>query len=184
MAPLCCVAVIFCGSSKGGLCDNSEPVGVALLRNKDIAEPGRGLGLGLGGASLALVQSLSSSVATSSKPNATLSRSLGWTPLPVMVAAVSSLDPVWVKSSSSGPRVANRIVLDFVWVSALLGVRPAARTFLRALSPMQSTSWRMASRSETARRRAVRVRRSVLAHGMAPMPRLGVTNPLATMAGV
>ena len=184
MASLWRTVVISCVSSEGGWCDKSEPVGVALLRNKDIAEPGRGLGLGLGGASLALVESLSSSVATSSKANATLSGSLELTSLPVVAAETPSLCPVCVKSSGSGARVANRIVLDFVWARALLGVRPAARTFLRALNPMQSTSWRMASRSETARRGAVRVRRSVLAHGIVPMPRLGVTNSLATMAVV
>jgi hypothetical protein len=52
-----------CISSGSGGCGN-KAVGVALLRSSiDIAEPGRGLGLGLGGASLELVPSLSSSPA-------------------------------------------------------------------------------------------------------------------------
>ena len=47
-------------SSEGKVCDNSVPVGVALLHNNiDIAERGRGLGVGVSGASLALAPSLS-----------------------------------------------------------------------------------------------------------------------------
>ncbi len=177
---------MLCVSSEGRGCDNSVPVGVALLRNSiDIAEPGRGLGLGLGGASLALAPSLSSSTATS-KANATPSGSLespsGRELAPV--AAAASPSPGWVKSSSSGARVANRSVFDFVWVNALRGVRPEARIFLCALNPIQSTSCLMASRSDTARRGAVRIRRSVLAHEMVPMPRIGVTSSLVAMAGV
>ena len=171
---------MLCVSSEGKVCDNSVPVGVALLRNNiDIAEPGRGLGLGLGGASLALAPSLSSSIATLSKANAMPSGSVESS-----FTTAASPGPTWVKSSGSGARVTNRSVFDFGWVSSLRGVRPAARTFFRALNPMQSTSCLMASRSDTARRGAVRVRRSVLAHEIVPMPRIGVTSPPAAMAGV
>lgn len=181
----CKVVAILCVSAEGRVCDNNVPVGVALLRNNiDIAEPGRGLGLGLGGASLALAQSLSSSIVTTSKAIDMQSDSLE-SPFRPEPALAASPGPVWVKSSGSGARVANRSVFDFIWASALpRGVRPDARTFFRALNPMQSTNCLMASRSDTARRGAVRVRRSVLAHERVLMPRIGVTSPLAAMAGV
>jgi hypothetical protein len=174
---------VLCLSSDGKVCDNSVPVGVALLRNNiDIAEPGRGLGLGLGGTSLALAPSLSSSIPTVSKANAMPSDSLE-SSFPTDPAMAASPGPIWVKSSGSGARVTNRSVFDLVWPSSLRGVRPDARTFFRALNPMQSTSCLMASRSDTARRGAVRVRRSVLADGIVPMPRIGVTSPPTAMAG-
>ena len=152
--------------------------GVTLRR--DIAEPGRGpgLGLGLGGASLvhALAPSLSScssSLAASASASALLS--------------VPESPLVVVKSRDAN----RRDLVAVVVVRASRGVRPDSSTFLRALRPMQSTSCRIASRSETARRGAVRVpvRLSVL--GRAPVPvlvplrRIGVLNSkLAMSSGV
>jgi hypothetical protein len=166
-----------------GGCSSNEAVGVALLRSSiDIAEPGRGLGLGLGGASLALALSLSSSPA-SVKAN-TIPSTLLELPLCPMLALAPSPRMAWAKSRGSGEYGANRSDFGFAEASALCGVRPAARTFLRALNPMQSTSCRMASRSETARRGAVRVRRSVLAHERDPIRRIGVASSVVVAAGV
>ena len=165
---------------RGGWGSN-EAVGVALLRDSiDIAEPGRGLGLGLGGASLALAPSLSSSPA-SLKANPVLFSVLE-SPLCPMLAPSSCIG--WSKSKGTGEYVANRRVLEFDGESALRGVRPAARTFLRALNPMQSTNWRMASRSETIRRGAVRVRRRALAHERDATRRIGVTSSAVVAAEV
>jgi len=167
-------------------------VGVALLRDSiDKADPGRGLGLGLGGASLSLAQSLSSPFATPKADSLPLSAKSVESPSHPKLVPVDSAAYAWAKSSGSGACcIANRsvLVLDFaVEPSALWrGVRPAAITFFRALSPMQLTSCCMASRSETVRRGAVRVRRSVLGYGMAPKPtlRIGVANWVTAARGV
>jgi hypothetical protein len=191
---LCCchlaVATTFVPSGSGG-CNSSEPVGVALLRDSiDIAEPGRGLGLGLGGASLALAPSLSSSPPISNHtavPSNVLESPSRRAPgaAPELAATPGQASE---KSSGSGASVANRSVLVLDGPSALpRGVRPAARTFFRALNPMQSTNCRIASRSDTGRRRgAVRVRLSVLAHEPVRMPGyIGVaSSPLSNAASV
>jgi hypothetical protein len=58
-----------------------------------------------------------------------------------------------MKSSGSGACVANRSVLVFIAESTVRGVWPAAMTSY-ALSPIQSTSYRITLRSDTGRRRA------------------------------
>ena len=152
-------------------------VGVALLLDDiiDIADPGRGLGLGLGGASLP------SSLVSSSSHVITLALA----PL-ILLLPVSLLFPAYAilpgKTPSSGAMsisagknrkaFALPVPVADVGVGMARGVRPAASTFFRALIPMQSTSCRIASLSDTVRRGAVR--RSVLARGRVDIPLCGV----------
>jgi len=116
-------------------------VGVVLLRlSIDIAEPGRGLGLGLGG------PSDPDSVASDSGATGTGGNSPDVLSVLVIIGGGSNL--------SSFLTVVVRL-----WLieSRIRGFRPLARTFFRALMPIQSTSCLIASRSETARRIGVRL---------------------------
>lgn len=145
-------------------------VGVWLLRDSiDIAEPGRGVGLGLGGASESAselgVSTISSCVAllapdteSSDAPSALSDEYVGAStrydsaPSPLTTATEES------KRSSFRAEPEERLKED-----RTRGLRPLSSTFFRALMPTQSASCFIASRSETARRGAVR--RMVLARG-------------------
>lgn len=165
--------------------------GVPLrLDNIDIAEPGRGVGLGLGG----------SSESVSSEPD----QAAGWLRLFTRIgfggtairgrSDEATLPPVslpGVLSTRFGPGMGGTVVnrsslrMGAPFCVALpdrmskRGLRPLSSTFLRALMPMQSTSCFIASRSVTLRRSPVRrtvpVRRSVPGGGK-PLCRTGVVN--------
>jgi len=125
----------------------TEVVWVVLCRlSTDIAEPGRGLGLGLGGPSDPDSEpSIFNEMLTGGKSAESYD-----------LLAAKEVGP----NRSSFLKVPDALLLN---ESRIRGLRPLARTFFRALMPMQSTSCFIASRSETARRAAVR--RMVLVRG-------------------
>ena len=160
-------------------------VGVWLLRDIiDIAEPGRGPGLGLGGASESVLPSESEkrSAAPESEPeSARLS-----VPRPdsdVVVVGSMRYDTPPLSAPTTMTERSKRSSLSAVDErlpdagQGVRGLRPLSSTFFRADCPTQFTSCFIASRSDTARRCAVR--RTVLARGrvwkgVMPVGRMGV----------
>lgn len=156
----------------------------------DIADPGLGLGLGLGGISDAVLSSNGTMEEGSSMPLAEIERDI----IPAMDDIPVTADEDVIDGGStryetpvsfttmtdlskrSSLSVEERELLNFVIIR---GFRPLSRTFFRALIPIQSTSCFIASLSETVRRGAVR--RIVLARGSVPygvnaLGRVGVAN--------
>ena len=184
-----------------------DVVGVWLRFDSiDIAEPGRGLGLGLGGmlesASdddrlMSTSRSGMSSSCETTDADAEPDRERSDVPKVSSASAVVAVDWLALMPESgrydtapSTPTTATDVSKRSSFSAddgpPVLGVRegrrgfrPLSSTFLRALWPTQSTSCLSASRSDTARRGAVR--RTVLARGSVPygvsaFGRIGVAN--------
>ena len=174
---------ILCMSSEGQVCDNSAPVGVALLRNNiDIAEPGRGLGLGpgLSGASLALAPSLSSSITTLSKATpchpGRSSRHSAQTLRRRLCQARSGLTAV---ARAHASRIGVSLILFRQAPCGVCGLPPGLSSARSTQYSRLVVSWlRGRTRPD---RGADRVHRSVLAHERVPS---AVASPPAPMACV
>lgn len=149
-------------------------VGVWLrLESIDMAEPGRGVGLGLGGPSESMLANVSSDSGIDSDAPTDNADALS-TPEPEPEASAEKTSDSTLSGCPPSPatitEASNRS--DFSDPSLrptdprIRGLRPLSSTRLRALRPTQFTSCCSASRSDTARLGAVL--RTVLGRGSVP----------------